>query len=84
MSDGDLAFPYAATLVAPLRAASEEAGSPAYLQMWAGHAAGLSKAIPADRFTRELAANALALLQLCPVLRAYFINRFGLKLVTSA
>lgn len=36
MSDAALAFPHAATLVAPLRAASEKAESPDYMQMWAG------------------------------------------------
>lgn len=62
MSDAAPAFPYAATLVAPLRAASEGAGSEDYMQMWAGQAAGLAKAMPADDFTRMLAAEALRLL----------------------
>lgn len=62
MSDAALAFPYAATLVAPLRAASEKAGSVDYMQMWAGQAAGLAKAMPADQFTRELAADVLTVL----------------------
>jgi nitronate monooxygenase len=52
-------FPYAATLVAPLRAASEKAGSVDYMQMWAGQAAGLARSMPADQFTRNLAADAL-------------------------
>jgi nitronate monooxygenase len=52
-------FPYAATLIAPLRAASEKAGSVDYLQMWAGQAARLAKSMPADRLTLELAAEAL-------------------------
>jgi nitronate monooxygenase len=59
MSEAALAFPYAATLVAPLRAASEKAGSPDYMQMWAGQASGLVKPMPADEFTRKLAAEAL-------------------------
>ena len=63
ISQSALAFPYAATLVAPLRAASEKAGSVDYMQMWAGQAAGLVKAMPADEFTRELAADALSRLQ---------------------
>lgn len=60
MSSGAPAFPYAATLVAPLRAASEEASSTDYMQLWAGQAARLAKSMPADQFTRELAADALA------------------------
>jgi nitronate monooxygenase len=62
MSDAALAFPYAATLVAPLRAASEKAGSLDYMQLWAGQAAGLAKAMPADQFTRTLATEALRML----------------------
>ncbi len=59
LSDAAPPFPYAATLVAPLRAASERAGSEDYMQMWAGEAAGLAKAMPADEFTRKLAEEAL-------------------------
>jgi nitronate monooxygenase len=59
-SEAALAFPYAATLVAPLRADSEKAGSLDYMQLWAGQAAGLVKAMPADQFTRKLAADALS------------------------
>jgi len=66
MSDSALAFPYTATLITPLRAASEKAGSLDYMQMWAGQAARLVKAMPADQFTRELAADALARLQARP------------------
>jgi nitronate monooxygenase len=60
MSDAAPAFPYAATLVAPLRAASEHAGSLDYMQLWAGEAAGLAKSMPADQFTRKLAADVLS------------------------
>jgi len=60
MSEEALAFPYAATLVAPLRTASEKSGSLDYMQMWAGQAAGLATAMPADEFTRKLAADALS------------------------
>ena len=59
MSESALAFPYAATLVAPLRVASEKAGSQGYMQMWSGQAAGMVKPMPADQLTRELAADAL-------------------------
>jgi nitronate monooxygenase len=62
MSDAAPAFPYAATLVAPLRTASERAGSLDYMQLWAGQAAGLAKSMPADQFTRKLAADVLNLL----------------------
>jgi len=60
MSDAAPPFPYAATLIAPLRKASEGAGSVDYMQMWAGQAAPLAKSMPADEFTRKLAADALA------------------------
>ena len=60
MSDAAPAFPYAATLVAPLRAASEKAGSVDYMQMWAGQAASLADSMPADQLTRKLAADALS------------------------
>lgn len=53
------AFPYAATLIAPLRSASEKAGSTDYMQMWAGQAAALGIAMPADQLTRKLASDAL-------------------------
>jgi nitronate monooxygenase len=61
-------FPYAATLVAPLRAASERAGSVDYMQMWAGQAARLARLRPADEFTRGLAADVLS----------YWHHRFSL------
>jgi nitronate monooxygenase len=60
MSESALTFPYAATLVAPLRAASETVGSLDYMQMWSGQAAKLVKAMPADQFTRKLAADTLS------------------------
>jgi nitronate monooxygenase len=63
MSESALAFPHAATLVAPLRAASEKAGSPDYMQMWAGQAASLGSSMPADQLTRKLAADALRLMR---------------------
>ena len=66
MSQSALAFPHAATLVAPLRAASERAGSLDYMQLWAGQSARLGKAMPADQFTRELAAEALTRLHSRP------------------
>jgi nitronate monooxygenase len=62
MSDAAPAFPYAAKLVAPLRTASERAGSVDYMQMWAGQAAGIAKSMPADQFTRKLASDVLSCL----------------------
>jgi len=59
IAEAALAFPYAAMLVAPLRAASEKSGSQDYMQLWAGQAAGLVKSMPADQFTRKLAEDAL-------------------------
>lgn len=59
MPEEALAFPYAATLVAPLRTASEKSGSLDYMQLWAGQAAKLGNVVPADEFTRKLAAEAL-------------------------
>jgi nitronate monooxygenase len=68
MSDAAPVFPYAATLIAPLRAASERAGSVDYMQMWAGQAARLPSPRPAAEFTRNLAADVLS----------YWDERFGL------
>jgi nitronate monooxygenase len=59
MSDAAPAFPYAATLVAPLRAASERAGSLDYMQLWSGQSAGLANPMPADQLTRMLAGDVL-------------------------
>ena len=59
VSDAVPAFPHAATLVAPLRAASEKSGSWDYMQMWSGQAASLAKSMPADELTRKLAVEAL-------------------------
>ena len=53
------AFPHAATMLAPLRAASEKAGSMDYMQLWAGQAAQLVEPMMADQFTRKIAADAL-------------------------
>ena len=66
ISDAAPAFPYAATFVAPLRVASERAGSLDYMQLWAGQAAGLAKSMPADQFTRMLAADVLSALHQGP------------------
>lgn len=60
ISEAALGFPYAATFVAPLRAASEKAGSLDYMQLWAGQGAQLVNAMPAGELTRKLASAALA------------------------
>jgi nitronate monooxygenase len=62
MSETAPPFPHAATLVAPLRAASEKAGAVDYMQLWAGQSAALAKALPADQLTSRLAADTLSLL----------------------
>lgn len=54
MSDAAPDFPHAATLIAPLRAASEKAGSTDYMQMWAGQAAGMGRTMAAFELTRKL------------------------------
>jgi nitronate monooxygenase len=55
MSDAAPDFPHAATLIAPLRVASEKAGSTDYMQMWAGQAAGMGRAMAAFELTKKLA-----------------------------
>jgi nitronate monooxygenase len=56
------AFPYAATALAPLRAAAEAEGRADYSPLWAGQSAVLVRAMPAEDLTRLLAEEALALL----------------------
>jgi nitronate monooxygenase len=60
ISDAAPAFPYAASLVAPLRGASEKENSVDYMQIWAGQATGLVKSLPAAEFTRKLAEETLS------------------------
>jgi nitronate monooxygenase len=60
ISEDALVFPHAARLVAPLRAASERTGSLDYMQLWAGQAAALAAAMPADKLTRKLAGDAFS------------------------
>lgn len=52
------AFPNAATLVGPLRAKAEAAGSVEFTPLWAGQAAGLGRAMPAGELTRTLMREA--------------------------
>lgn len=54
------AFPLAGGSLAPLRKASEEAGSGDFMSLWAGEAARLCRELPAGELTRRLAVEALA------------------------
>jgi nitronate monooxygenase len=54
------AFPHAATALAPLRAAAEADGRGDYSPLWAGQAAALARAMPAEALTRLLAEEMLA------------------------
>lgn len=56
------AFPYAATALAPLRAATEADGRADYSPLWAGQSAALARTMRAEDLTRLLAAEALAVL----------------------
>ena len=55
-------FPLAAGPVAPLRAASEKAGSTDFMQMWSGQAARFGRPMPAGELTQSLTRETLALL----------------------
>jgi len=56
-------FPLAAGALAPLRTKAEAAGSGDFSPMWAGQAAALGRAVPAEELTRALAAEAQSLLR---------------------
>jgi nitronate monooxygenase len=56
------AFPLAGGALAPLRAATEPAGSGDFMSLWSGQAAALGRDLPAGELTRRLADEALALL----------------------
>jgi nitronate monooxygenase len=55
-----LAFPHAATALAPLKAAAEKLGRVDFTNLWAGQAVGLGREMPAADLTRALAGRALA------------------------
>jgi nitronate monooxygenase len=55
-------YPLASAALAPIRAAAERVGEHGFGPMWAGQAAPLGQALPAAQLTRELAAQALAIL----------------------
>jgi nitronate monooxygenase len=63
MSDDAPPFPHAATALAPLRAAAEQAGSGDYSPLWSGQSAALAREVPAAELTRRLIEDAAALLQ---------------------
>lgn len=54
------AFPLAGGALAPLRTASEKAGSDGFMSLWAGQAARLGREMGAADLTRTLAVEALA------------------------
>jgi nitronate monooxygenase len=55
-------FPLAAAALAPLRAATEPAGSGDFMSLWSGQSAALCREEPAGALTRRLAAEALELI----------------------
>ncbi|WP_082407704.1 nitronate monooxygenase family protein [Mesorhizobium sp. 1M-11] len=60
MSEKAPAFPLAGGALAPLRAASEKAGSGDFMSLWSGQAASLCREVSAGELTRKLASEALA------------------------
>jgi nitronate monooxygenase len=56
-------FPLAGSALAPLRAATEPLGSGDFINLWAGQAVRLARAMPAGALTRTLADQALERLQ---------------------
>lgn len=56
-------YPLASVALAPIRVAAELQGEYGFGPMWAGQAAPLGKSLPAAELTRELAADALAILK---------------------
>jgi nitronate monooxygenase len=55
-------YPLASAALAPIRAAAEKQGEYGFAPMWAGQSAPLGQALPAAELTRQLAADALAIL----------------------
>ncbi|MBP0437993.1 NAD(P)H-dependent flavin oxidoreductase [Tianweitania sediminis] len=55
-------FPLAGGALAPLRAATEPQGSGDFMSLWAGQAASLGREMSAGQLTRQLASEALAML----------------------
>jgi len=63
LTDDAPAFPLTGGALAPLRAASEKAGSGDFMSLWAGQSARLAREMGAAELTRTLAAEALARLR---------------------
>lgn len=63
MTDLAPAFPLAGGALAPLRTATESAGSGDFMSLWSGQAATLCRPASAGELTRRLASETLALLQ---------------------
>lgn len=59
LSEAAPAFPLAGGALAPLRAKAEAAGSGDFTPLWAGQAAPLARALPAEELTRRLTREAL-------------------------
>ena len=55
-------YPLASAALAPIRAAAEKQGEYGFGPMWAGQAAPMGKVFPGAELTRQLAADALAIL----------------------
>lgn len=55
-------YPLASAALAPIRAAAEKMGEYGFGPMWAGQAAPLGRVLPAAELTRQLAADALAII----------------------
>jgi len=60
MSQDAPAFPNAATVLAPLKAAAEKLGRVDFTNLWVGQAVRLAREMPATELTRALAGAALA------------------------
>jgi nitronate monooxygenase len=54
------AFPHAATVMGPLKAAAEKLGKVDFTNLWAGQAVRMSREMPAAELTKALAKDALA------------------------
>ena len=62
MAEDAPAFPLAVASLAALRAKSETFGSSDFTPLWSGQAARLGRELPAEKLTRLLASEALAIL----------------------
>ncbi|MFT5504836.1 MAG: nitronate monooxygenase [Gammaproteobacteria bacterium] len=62
LSNKTNAFPYPANILSPLRAKAESEGSIDFTSLWSGQAGSLCREIGAGKLTRELVAEAKAIL----------------------